>query len=175
MAVFRPPRHIVWSTDRIDLADPFQRRWYLRQVLMHGRAEDIAQLDLAEIEQELEALQLPEHIDRLWRCYLAQRDGGILMESLDQILKAKRQEILALAQQRGARNVRVFGSVARGEARADSDIDFLVDLEPGRSLLALGGLLMDLRALLGREVDLVTEAGLRARLRPGILAEARPL
>ena len=100
---------------------------------------------------------------------------GAQMASLNQVLKARRQEILALAEQRGARNVRVFGSVARGEARANSDIDFLVDLEPGRSLLDLGGLLMDLRALLGREVNLVTEAGLRARLRPGILAEARPL
>lgn len=97
------------------------------------------------------------------------------MAPLDPILMAKRQEILALAEKRGARNVRIFGSVARGEARADSDIDFLVDLEPGRSVLDLGGLLMDLRSLLGREVDLVTEAGLRSRLRPAILAEARPL
>jgi predicted nucleotidyltransferase len=88
---------------------------------------------------------------------------------------AKRPEILALAEKRGARNVRIFGSVARGEARVDSDIDFLVDLEPGRSILDPGGLLMDLRSLLGCEVDLVTEAGLRSRLRPVILAEARRL
>ena len=85
--------------------------------------------------------------------------------AIEDILKSKRLDILALAEQRGARNVRVFGSVARGQARPDSDIDFLVDLEPGRSLLDLSGLLMDLQRLLGLEVDVVTEAGLRPRLR----------
>jgi predicted nucleotidyltransferase len=54
-------------------------------------------------------------------------------------------------------------------------VDFLVDLEPGRSLLDLGGLLMDLQHLLGRQVDVITEAGLRPRLRPQVLKEARPL
>ena len=73
MAVFHPPRHIVWSTDRLDLSDPFQRRWYLRQVLMHGRAEDIRQLDLSEVERELDQLQLPEHLARLWKRFLEQR------------------------------------------------------------------------------------------------------
>jgi len=76
---------------------------------------------------------------------------------------------------RGARNVRLFGSVARDEAGPDSDVDFLVDLEPGRSLLDLGGLLMDLQKLMGRKVDVVTETGLRPRLRPRVLREARPL
>ncbi|MCC7361925.1 MAG: nucleotidyltransferase family protein [Anaerolineales bacterium] len=94
---------------------------------------------------------------------------------VEQLLLAKRQAILELAAKRGARNVRVFGSIVRGEADADSDIDLLVDLEPGRSLFDLGGLLMDLQALLGRPVDLVTEAGLRPRLRRQVLAEARPL
>ena len=73
MAVIHPPRHIVWSTDQIDLSDPFQRRWYLRQVLMHGRAEDIRQLDLSEVERELNNLQLPEHLARLWTRFLNQR------------------------------------------------------------------------------------------------------
>jgi predicted nucleotidyltransferase len=95
--------------------------------------------------------------------------------AIEDILKSKRLDILALAEQRGARNVRVFGSVARGQARPDSDIDFLVDLEPGRSLLELGGLLMDLQRLLGLEVDVVTEAGLRPRLRQQVVAEAKPL
>ncbi len=90
-------------------------------------------------------------------------------------LLEKRQEILALAEKYGARNVRVFGSVARGEARPDSDIDFLVELEPGRSLFDLGGLLYDLRSLLGVEVDVVTEKGLRARIREHVLREAIPL
>jgi predicted nucleotidyltransferase len=95
--------------------------------------------------------------------------------AIEDILKSKRLDILALAEQRGARNVSVFGSVARGQARPDSDIDFLVDLEPGRSLLDLGGLLMDLQRLLGLEVDVVTEAGLRPRLRQQVVAEAKPL
>ena len=83
--------------------------------------------------------------------------------------------ILALAALRGASRVRVFGSVARGEARPSSDVDLLVDLEPGRSLLDLGALLMDLRHLLDWDVDVVTEAGLRPRIRQQVLAEARPL
>jgi len=96
------------------------------------------------------------------------------MTLLEQV-QSKRGEILQLAARRGARNVRLFGSVARGEAGLDSDVDFLVDLEPGRSLLDLGGLLMDLQKLLGRKVDVVTETGLRPRLRPRVLREARPL
>jgi predicted nucleotidyltransferase len=91
---------------------------------------------------------------------------------LNKLLQEKRQEILSLAARYGATNVRVFGSVARGEADAASDLDMLVDLEPGRSLLDLGGLLMDLQQLLGREVDVVTEKGLRARIRERVLKEA---
>ena len=94
---------------------------------------------------------------------------------VDQLLQEKREAILQLAAKHGARNVRVFGSVARHEANDQSDIDFLVDLEPGRSLMDQGGLLMDLRELLGREVDVVTEKGLYWLLRRRILKEARPL
>ncbi len=94
---------------------------------------------------------------------------------MTEILKEKRRQILDLATKYGARNVRVFGSVARGDATPDSDIDFLVDMEPGRSLLDLGGLLMDLQDLLGCPVDIVTEAGLRHRLREQVLQEATPL
>lgn len=92
-----------------------------------------------------------------------------------ELVKQKREEILRLAAQYGARNVRIFGSVARGEARPDSDIDFLVDLEVGRSLLDLGGLLMDLQDLLHCRVDVVTEKGLRTRIRDRVLQEAAPL
>ena len=95
--------------------------------------------------------------------------------SAHELLGSKREEILAIAQSHGARNVRVFGSVARGEADAESDVDFVVDLEPGRSLLDLGGLLMDLRDLLGRDVDVVTERGLRERVRRRVLSDASPL
>ena len=94
---------------------------------------------------------------------------------LDELLRSKRGEILRLASQHGARNVRIFGSVARGEADERSDVDLLVDLEPGRSLLDLGGLLMDLRDLLRRDVDVVTERGLKARIRSRVLQEAVPL
>ncbi|MFH1745888.1 MAG: nucleotidyltransferase family protein [Planctomycetota bacterium] len=90
-------------------------------------------------------------------------------------LKEHRDEILRIAANYGARNVRVFGSVARGEADAKSDIDLLVDLDPGRSLLDLGGLLMDLQTLLGRPVDIVTEKGLRQRIRDAVLREAVPV
>lgn len=95
--------------------------------------------------------------------------------SLLEAVQARREDILSVAARRGARNVRVFGSVVRGEARPDSDIDFLVELEHGRSLLDLGGLLMDLQALLGRRVDVVTASGLRPRIREHVLRDARPL
>lgn len=88
------------------------------------------------------------------------------------LVQEKREAILQLAAQHGARNVRVFGSVARHEADEHSDIDFLVEMEPGRSLLDLGGLLMDLRELLGRDVDVVTERGLKPRIRERVLQEA---
>jgi len=91
------------------------------------------------------------------------------------LLKTRRQEILAIAARNGAVNVRVFGSVARGENRPDSDIDFLVNLEAGRSLLDLARLLRELQSLLDTKVDVVTEAGLRARIKDQVLQEARPL
>lgn len=91
---------------------------------------------------------------------------------VNQLLQEKREAILELAAKHGARNVRVFGSVARHEADEQSDIDFLVEMEPGRSLLDMGGLLMDLRELLGREVDIVTERGLKPRIRERVLQEA---
>lgn len=93
----------------------------------------------------------------------------------EQRLKEKRQEILRIAAEHGAHNVRVFGSVARGEADERSDIDFLVELEPGRSLFDLGGLQYDLQALLGCAVDVVTERGLKARIRDRVVREAAPL
>jgi predicted nucleotidyltransferase len=91
---------------------------------------------------------------------------------VDEILKAQREEILRIAARYGAHNVRVFGSVARGEAGPDSDVDFLVEMEKGRSLFDLGGLLMDLQDFLGRRVDVVTERGLRDRIRSRVLREA---
>ena len=94
---------------------------------------------------------------------------------IEQILKQKRDDILKIASRYGARKVRVFGSVVRGEARTDSDVDFLVDLEEGRSLMDLGGLLMDLQSLLGCNVDIVTEKGLHWYIKEQVLREARPI
>jgi predicted nucleotidyltransferase len=94
---------------------------------------------------------------------------------IDDILLPRREEILRIAARHGARNVRIFGSLARGEAGPESDVDLLVDLESGRSLLDLGGLLMDLQELLGCKVDVVTEEGLRPRIRDRVLGEAVPL
>jgi hypothetical protein len=91
------------------------------------------------------------------------------------LLANHRREILALAERHGARNVRVFGSFARGEAGPDSDVDLVVDMESGRSLLDIGELMLDLRDLVGRKVDIVTEASLYWLLRRKILHEARPL
>lgn len=87
----------------------------------------------------------------------------------------KREEILNIAARHGASNVRIFGSVARGEEREDSDIDFLVDLESDRSLLDRIGLIQDLEDLLGRKVDVATVKGLRAYFRERILDLAIPL
>ena len=70
-------------------------------------------------------------------------------------LRARREEITRIAAARGARNLRVFGSVARGEARADSDVDFIVEMEPGRGVLDLSELILDLEEALGRKVDVV--------------------
>jgi hypothetical protein len=95
--------------------------------------------------------------------------------TLQELRATKRDEILRIAATRGARNVRVFGSVARGENDPLSDIDFLVDLEPGRSLFDLSGLLIDLEAALHSQVDVVTEHGLRSRIRDRVLREAVPL
>ena len=99
---------------------------------------------------------------------------GAEMLSLETV-RGKRRRLLDLAKRHGARNVRVFGSVSRNEAGDSSDLDLLVDLEPGRSLIDLGALLADLEAELGSRVDLVTEAGLRPALRERVLRDAMPL
>lgn len=87
-------------------------------------------------------------------------------------LRRRRDEILAVAAAHGATNVRVFGSVARGEADEASDVDFLVDLEPGRTLFDLGGLLMALAEVLGHRVDVATERALKPRIHDRVLRES---
>ena len=94
---------------------------------------------------------------------------------IDELLKEKREEILRIAAQHGAYNVRVFGSVARGEASNESDIDFLIDVGVNHSRWFPGGLLADLEDLLGCKVDIVTENGLHRLIRERVLKEAVPL
>lgn len=90
-------------------------------------------------------------------------------------LRQRRDEILGIAARWGARDVRVFGSVARGETHPTSDLDLLVDFEPGRSLLDHGGLLMDLQEALDCHVDVVSARAMRSRFRERALKDAVPL
>ena len=94
---------------------------------------------------------------------------------MDSIVREHRAEILAIAARHGARSIRLFGSLARGEARPDSDIDLLVELEPGRSLLDLVAIKQDLEDVLGRPVDVLTERSLSPYLRDRVLESAIPL
>jgi predicted nucleotidyltransferase len=94
--------------------------------------------------------------------------------NLEQV-RRRRADIQRIAAEHGARNVRVFGSVARGEANSASDVDVLVGFEPGRSLLDLVGLAQALEDLLGCRVDVVSEGGIDPYLRDDILGEAVPL
>ncbi|MBN1381308.1 MAG: nucleotidyltransferase family protein [Deltaproteobacteria bacterium] len=95
--------------------------------------------------------------------------------TLKQSIRRRRKEILLLASRHGATDVRLFGSAARGDAGPDSDVDFLVKMEDGRSLLDVSDLVADLQDLLGRKVDVVSEDGLYWLLRRRILKEAQPL
>jgi uncharacterized protein len=97
------------------------------------------------------------------------------MITLDTLRQEKKAEILRLAELHGCRNIRVFGSVASGENKPGSDVDFLVDLEKGRGLLDLGALLSDLQTLLGVDVDVVDSGCIHPYIRNRVLAEARPL
>lgn len=93
----------------------------------------------------------------------------------ERLIKEKREAIIAIAAKHGAQNPRIFGSVARGESGPESDIDLLIKMEDGRSLLDLSALVLDLKELLGVKVDVVSEDGLYWLLRRRILKEAKPL
>lgn len=98
-----------------------------------------------------------------------------MASAVTHLLQAKREDILRVAAKHGARQVRVFGSVARGEADEDSDIDLLVEFEPHRSLLDHAALWLELQELLGCKVDVVSDRGLAPRIRDRVLREAMPL
>jgi len=97
------------------------------------------------------------------------------MLTLESLRKEKKSQIVRLAERHGCHNIRVFGSVATGENRPDSDVDFLVDLDAGRGLLDLGGLWSDLENLLGVHVDIVESDSIHPYIRDRVLAEAVPL
>ena len=92
--------------------------------------------------------------------------------TLEEVRSRYRDQIVAAAGRRGAHNIRIFGSVARGDQHHDSDIDFLVDFEPGRSLLDLTGLWLDLETVLGCKVDVVSSRGLKPRVVSEVMREA---
>jgi predicted nucleotidyltransferase len=94
---------------------------------------------------------------------------------ISELLEAKKEEILRIAAKHGARNVRVFGSVARGEADPESDVDLLVEVGPGRTPFFPGGLIADLEDLLGKKVQVVTQEDLHWYIRDRVLEEAVPL
>ena len=94
---------------------------------------------------------------------------------IDDAVNAKREEILRITAKYGAHNVRIFGSRVRGDARPDSDVDFLLEMPPGCSLLDLGRVTMDLQDLLGCRVDVVEPEGLHWYIRDKVLKEAVPL
>ncbi|MCD4784458.1 MAG: nucleotidyltransferase family protein [Candidatus Eremiobacteraeota bacterium] len=87
-------------------------------------------------------------------------------------IKARREEILKIGQKNGVCNIAVFGSVVRGQAGGKSDVDFLIDMEPGRSLFDLSGFMIDLEDLLGYKVDVAMRDGLRESIREQVLKEA---
>jgi len=95
--------------------------------------------------------------------------------TVQDLLKEKREEIIRIAATHGARNVRVFGSVVRGEADDTSDVDLLVTLEPGTTLLDHAALILELEELLGCKVDVASDRGLRPRVKERVLSEALPL
>jgi uncharacterized protein len=101
--------------------------------------------------------------------------SGRTAMSVKTSLKEKRKEILRIASKYGARDVRVFGSVARGESGRESDLDLLVRFESGVTLLNQAALIRELESLLKSKVDVVSDKGLRPRIRARVLADAKPL
>jgi uncharacterized protein len=140
-----------------------------RRVRIYSLAKTIADLfkyrHKVGLEVAVEALRRPP----------ATTISRVLTMGIEELLSENRPAILRAAKAHGAGNARVFGSVARGEASANSDVDLLVDLEPGRSLLDHAALVIELEALLGRKVDIAIARGLRSRIRDRVLKEAIPL
>ena len=95
--------------------------------------------------------------------------------NFDNLIRDKGEDILRVSRQHGAKKVQIFGSVARGQATVTSDLDLLVEMEPGSSLLDIVAIKQDLEDLLGCKVDVVTESALSPYIRENVLKEARTL
>lgn len=136
---------------------------------IEGRSQ--AEVVESAVEEYLErhVSEIERGIDR------ARRSLGRRAQPLLDLLQSRRAEILDAAARHGAREVRVFGSVARGEGHAASDVDLLVELEAGRSLLDQAALRLALEEILGRRVDVVEPEGLHPLIRDRVLSEAIPL
>lgn len=129
----------------------------------------------ASLPREL-AVPIPcSHLARHFEAAAYASPGVATLVRMHPLIEAHRTDLLALASRRGVTAVRVFGSMSRGDDTDESDVDLLVTLAPGTSALALGGLLLDAQELLGRRVDIVTEASLHPALRERVLADAVPL
>jgi predicted nucleotidyltransferase/DNA-binding XRE family transcriptional regulator len=105
----------------------------------------------------------------------ARRERGARIGPHERALARHRSRVIAAGRRHGARNIRVFGSIARGEEQSASDVDLLVDLAPGRTLVDLAGFRREVAEILGVEVDAATEDMLKPRARGRVLAEAQPL
>lgn len=144
-----------------------------------GRAAGLDRTALSKVEHgrrsvgSLELARIARALGRPVEWFLA--DGAAAGKRPLLELRRRRGEIAQIAASHGADAIRVFGSVARGDARPDSDVDLLVRMQRGRGLFDQAALLADLRELLGREVDVVTDEGLRAAIRERVLREAVPL
>lgn len=137
----------------------------------------IASYELSPLEAQIEAiLETNDRITEQSRSISSVENASSeVTNTIKKLLQAKREEILETGRKYGAYNIRLFGSTVKGAADTRSDIDLLVEMEPGRTLFDLSELLMDLQNILGRDVDIVTEKGLNDRIRERVLNEAIPL
>ena len=142
-----------------------------------ARAWEVVQRDLPNLKRNAEVVLAESRVPS-WGSVVAEKPSTAYWSSdraIAKLLKGKREEILRIAAKPGAHNIRVFGSAARGEDTPESDVDFLVEMEPGRSLLDHVALMQDLEDLLGRKVDVVSKKALHWYIRDRVLQEAVPI
>ena len=184
--VRRRPLHEHPDVDRFQRGDPVEAR---RSQLLAGPGtrghslvaderdplESEAAADLFDRMAQRRRIGLPRHAIISLAPTLASGRRQTYDDAMHPLIEAHREEILALAERHGMQDVRVFGSMARGDADDSSDVDLLVSLHPGQSGLDLAALLTDVQELLNRRVDVVTELALHPEMRDRVLREAQPL